>query len=65
MRRLGSRQAFAELIWRESLCDSQVTLSANTDKLGAKGLRHEMHRSSLRHCSFSLPGRSAATKFLA
>jgi len=39
--------AFAQLTWRESLRDIEVTLSANRSKLYAMGLRHEIHRSTL------------------
>jgi len=39
--------AFAQLTWRESLRDIEVTLGANTTKLYAMGLRHSVHRSTL------------------
>ena len=39
--------AFAQLTWRESLRDIEVTLSANANKLYAMGLRHSVHRSTL------------------
>jgi hypothetical protein len=39
--------AFAQLTWRESLRDIEVTLSANASKLYAMGLRHTVHRSTL------------------
>jgi hypothetical protein len=39
--------AFAQLTWRESLRDIEVTLSANANKLYAMGLRHAVHRSTL------------------
>lgn len=39
--------AFAQLTWRESLRDIEVTLGANTNKLYAMGLRHDVHRSTL------------------
>lgn len=39
--------AFAQLTWRESLRDIEVTLSANATKLYAMGLRHKVHRSTL------------------
>jgi transposase len=39
--------AFAQLTWRESLRDIEVTLGANAGKLYAMGLRHAMHRSTL------------------
>jgi hypothetical protein len=39
--------AFAQLTWRESLRDIEVTLGANSNKLYAMGLRHEIHRSTL------------------
>jgi hypothetical protein len=39
--------AFAQLTWRESLRDIEVTLSANANKLYAMGLRHRVHRSTL------------------
>lgn len=39
--------AFAQLTWRESLRDIEVTLSANATKLYAMGLRHTVHRSTL------------------
>jgi hypothetical protein len=39
--------AFAQLTWRESLRDIEVTLGANTHKLYAMGLRHSVARSTL------------------
>ena len=39
--------AFAQLTWHESLRDIEVTLAANTNKLYALGLRHNVHRSTL------------------
>lgn len=39
--------AFAQLTWRESLRDIEVTLSANRHKRYAMGLRHEIRRSTL------------------
>ena len=39
--------AFAQLTWRESLRDIEVTLGANANKLYAMGLRHAPHRSTL------------------
>jgi hypothetical protein len=39
--------AFAQLTWRESLRDIEVTLSANSNKLYAIGLRHAVRRSTL------------------
>jgi len=39
--------AFAQLTWRESLRDIEVTLSANASKLYAMGLRHSVRRSTL------------------
>jgi Domain of unknown function (DUF4372)/Transposase DDE domain len=39
--------AFAQLTWRESLRDIEVTLGANAGKLYAMGLRHSVHRSTL------------------
>jgi hypothetical protein len=39
--------AFAQLSWRESLRDIEVTLGANASKLYAMGLRHTVHRSTL------------------
>jgi hypothetical protein len=39
--------AFAQLTWRESLRDIEVTLAANAHKLYAIGLRHEVRRSTL------------------
>jgi len=39
--------AFAQLTWRESLRDIEVTLAANSHKRYAMGLRHEIHRSTL------------------
>jgi len=39
--------AFAQLTWRESLRDIEVTLGANASKLYAMGLRHRVHRSTL------------------
>ncbi len=38
--------AFAQLTWRESLRDIEVTLGANASKLYAMGLRHSVHRST-------------------
>jgi len=68
--------AFAQLTWRESLRDIEVTLAANTNKLYALGLRHNVHRSTLADaneardwrmwadvapCSFAVPANSTAT----
>ncbi len=39
--------AFAQLTWRESLRDIEVTLGANANKLYSMGLRHRVHRSTL------------------
>ena len=39
--------AFAQLTWRESLRDIEVTLAANANKLYAMGLRHSVHRATL------------------
>jgi hypothetical protein len=39
--------AFAQLTWRESLRDIEVTLGANSSKLYAMGLRHSVRRSTL------------------
>ena len=39
--------AFAQLTWRESLRDIEVTLGANANKRYAMGLRHAVHRSPL------------------
>jgi hypothetical protein len=39
--------AFAQLTWRESLRDIEVTLGANTSKRYAMGLRHTVHRTTL------------------
>jgi Transposase DDE domain/Domain of unknown function (DUF4372) len=39
--------AFAQLTWRESLRDIEVTLGANTPKLYAMGFRHSVHRATL------------------
>ena len=39
--------AFAQLTWRESLRDIEVTLGTNANKLCAMGLRHAIHRSTL------------------
>ncbi len=39
--------AFAQLTWRDSLRDIEVTLGANANKLYAMGLRHSIHRSTL------------------
>ncbi len=39
--------AFAQLTWRESLRDIEVTLGANASKLYAMGLRHSVRRSTL------------------
>ena len=39
--------AFAQLTWRESLRDIEVTLGANANKLYAIGLRNTVHRSTL------------------
>ena len=38
---------FAQLKWRESLRDIEVTLGSNATKLYAMGLRHSVHRSTL------------------
>ena len=39
--------AFAQLSWRESLRDIELTLGANEHKLYAMGVRHKVHRSTL------------------
>ena len=39
--------AFAQLTWRESLRDIEITLAANAHKLYGIGLRHEVRRSTL------------------
>src|SRR4030067_820113 len=39
--------AFAQLTWRESLRDIEVTLGANANKLYSMGLHHAVHRSTL------------------
>lgn len=39
--------AFAQLTWRESLRDIEVTLGANAGKLYAMGMRHSVHRTTL------------------
>ena len=39
--------AFAQLTYRESLRDIEVTLGANSSRLYAMGLRHSIHRSTL------------------
>jgi len=39
--------AFAQLTWRESLRDIEVTLAANSRKLYGMGLRNSVHRSTL------------------
>ena len=39
--------AFAQLTWRESLRDIEVTLGANANKLYAMGLRNTVRRSTL------------------
>ena len=39
--------AFAQLTWRESLRDIEVTLGANSNKLYSMGLRSAVHRSTL------------------
>jgi len=39
--------AFAQLTWRESLRDIEVTLGANANKLYAMGFRNAIHRSTL------------------
>jgi len=39
--------AFAQLTWRESLRDIEVTLGANSSKLYAMGFRHSIYRSTL------------------
>ena len=39
--------AFAQLTWRESLRDIEVTLGANANKLYSMGLRHSVHRATL------------------
>ena len=38
---------FAQLTWRESLREIEVTLGANATKLYAMGLRHSVHCSTL------------------
>jgi hypothetical protein len=38
--------AFAQLTWRESLRDIEVTLGANANKLYAMGFRNTVHPSS-------------------
>ena len=40
-------KTFAQLTWRESLRDIEVTLGANANKLYSMGLRHAVHRSTL------------------
>ena len=44
----------AQLTWRESLRDIEVTLAANAHKLYAIGLRHEVRRSTLADANESL-----------
>jgi hypothetical protein len=39
--------AFAQLTWRESLRDIEVTLAANQNRLYTIGLRHDIRRSTL------------------
>jgi hypothetical protein len=39
--------AFAQLTWRESLCDIEASLSANSTKLYAMGFRSAVKRSTL------------------
>ena len=39
--------AFAQLTWRESLRDIEVTLGAHSNKLYGMGFRHSIHRSTL------------------
>ena len=39
--------AFAQLTWRESLRDIEVTLGANSSKRYAMGLRHALRRATL------------------
>jgi len=46
--------AFAQLTWRESPRDIEVTLGANSHKLYAMGLRHDVHRSTLFNFLMSL-----------
>lgn len=48
--------AFAQLTWRESLRDIEVTLGANANKLYAMGLRHSILRSTLVDTNESLTG---------
>ena len=45
--------AFAQLIWRESLCDIEVILGDNSSKLYAIELRHSIHRSTLDYANES------------
>ena len=39
--------AFAQLTWRETLCDIEVTLNANSGKCYSMGLCQAVHRSTL------------------
>jgi len=43
----SNAQAFAQLTWRESLRDIEVSLSANAPKLYAMGFRSPLKRSTL------------------
>jgi len=45
--------AFAQLTWRESLRDIEVSLSANTTKLYAMGFRSAVKRSTLAYANES------------
>jgi len=49
--------AFAQLTWRESLRDIEVTLGANSSKLYAMGLRHSVRRATLADANESLDWR--------
>ena len=55
--------SFAQLTWRESLRDIEVTLGANSNKLYAIGLRHAVRRSTLADAnSFGVPASSTTTR---
>jgi hypothetical protein len=47
---------FAQLTWRESLRDIEVTLGANADKLYAMGLRHSVHWPTRTRCAIGAFG---------
>ena len=56
--------AFAQLTWRESLRDIEVTLGANANKLYAMGLRNTVRRSTLVKLHTLLDLRGAISAFI-